>query len=488
MILKKRLTGHILARLVILGLILAAAGCDALPFTLQPAAATASLTPEPNATATQTLPVPTDSPEGPEMLRLWLPPRFDPDSGTAAGDILRQRLDSFSGLYPDIKLEVRLKSENGPGGLLAGLSTASVSAPGALPDVVALPRVLLEAAALKGVLHPLDGLVTPLDTVDWYPYAVEMGYVQEKVFGLPFSADLMLMLSRETPLEEIPIEPTRQAEPTQAEPTQVPSPQAIDDPILPIQPSAEWLALIERSRTLAFPAADPQAIFTILLYRSAGGVLLDGEGRPFLDEIPLAQALVVYDQAAKAGILPSWLVQVDSDDQTWNAFDSNQVEMTAAWMSRYLEATRPTLPGLDDPSEGAKLIGEQIPSLSDQPYTLATGWVWAVASRQPMQRAQAEKLVEFLSDPRFLAEWNAALGYLPPRPEALDTWTIGSGKPADELRELAEELSSAASLRPSNDVLAVLGPPIRQAVLNVLNQQVEPAEAAKAAVASLNLP
>lgn len=468
---------------VLLNLVVGLAGCQALPFGFEPTATTPPPTPESEATATQPQPTLTPTSEAPGLLRLWLPPQFNPDSGTTAGDIFKQRLEAFSLLHPDVQLEIRLKAENGPGGLLPSLSTASVAAPGALPDVVALPRSLLEAAALKGILHPLDGMTNPLDAVDWYPYAVELGYVQEKVFGLPFSADLMVLVATAASVESLQavgtVEPASIGEPT-AQPTAESEQQQAS--------WIQWQELMQSGQTLAFPAGDPQAVFTLLLYRSAGGPLFDVEGRPMLEEDPLAQTLTIYQQAAQAGVLPAWLTQIETDEQSLEALVNGQADKANSWLSRYIAETSPFPTGQTRSSLQGQVLAEQIPTLSGEPYTLATGWVWSVASPDPAHRELAEKLVEFLAESSFLAEWNAALGYLPPRPDALTEWTVGFGESAGELRNLAADLSAAASLQPSEDVLAVLGPPIRQAVVNVINLQVEPEVAAKSAVASLNLP
>lgn len=479
----RRCSRHSLAWLVLLSLVFSAAGCQGLSLNLQPATVTPSPSLEQEATATQTQPVPTDSPGPPGTLRLWLPPQFDPAAGTPAGEVLRQRLESFSLLYPDLELEVRIKAENGPGGLLTGLSTASAAAPGALPDVVALPRSLLEAAALKGILYPLEELTSPLDAVDWYPYAIEMGYVQEKIFGLPFSADMLLVLAYAG---------TDVTEPEGATPQPTPTlERALQETATPaplLGNGFSWSRLMSENRRLAFPAADPKAVFTLLLYRSVGGAVVDADGRPFLDENLLAQVLQVYQQAVQAGVLPPWLVQIDTNQQVWDAFENQQVDLATVRMSHYLAVFGPSLPDQAGSSQPARQFVGQLPSLDGQPYTLATGWVWAVASPQPERRTLAGKLVEFLAEASFMAEWNAALGYLPPRSDALTEWTVGSGDSSAALRQLAVDLSTAARLEPSEDVLAVLGPPVRQAVVGVLNQQVEPEVAARAAVAALNLP
>ena len=187
-------------------------------------------------------------------------------------------------------------------------------------------------------------------------------------------------------------------------------------------------------------------------------------------------------------MLPAWLVQVESEAQAWEAFQNGQSDLVTAWLSRYVEAVNQSgLDQLETDSE-EQIFAEPIPSLTGDSYTLATGWVWAVASPDPEKRALAVELIQFLAAPDFLAEWNSASGFLPPRPDALAEWTVSFRGPAGNLYELVTDLSESASLKPSEDVLAVLGPPVRQAVMTVLNQQADPEAAARAAVASLNLP
>ena len=69
-----------------------------------------------------------------------LPPQFDPASEAGENRVLQLRLEEFVSRRPDIQIETRIKSAEGPGGLLDWLATASAAAPIALPDLVALPR------------------------------------------------------------------------------------------------------------------------------------------------------------------------------------------------------------------------------------------------------------------------------------------------------------------------------------------------------------
>lgn len=405
--------------------------------------------------------------ESDHVLRIWLPPQFDPQEETAAGKLLRARLEQFAARYPGIRLEVRIKAESGPGGLLAALSAASVSAPLTLPDVVALPRVLLEAAALKGVVYPMDGLPVAevngfLTEPDWFPFAVQMGRLQEITFGLPFASDLLVLAAPFAP--------------SVASPTPETLPSAT--PTLSVEGmmpgvTLDWNQLFGAQVVLAFPAADPQALFTLVLYRSAGGRWVDEEGRPFLDAALLEQVLNLYQQASQAEVLPYWLSQFETEEQAWEAFRSGEANYVAGWLSQVLIESQQ--------SETPLLIGS-LPTLNGRPYSFARGWVWAVASPEPERRVLAGELAAFLVESAFLANWNAAIGYVPPRFSALTAW-----QPAD-WRDKVAELSAAAELLPPADILAILGPSLQQATVGVLKLQVDPATAANAVIATLNSP
>jgi len=382
---------------------------------------------------------PVGTPSGPVILRIWLPPQFDPASGTLAGNLLQSRLDQFTTAHPGIKIEVRLKAVEGPGGLLEALSTAGAAAPLVLPDVIALPRPLLEAAALKGLIYPFSDQPSPLDDPDWYDYARELGRLQNSTFGLPFAGDALVLVYQ---------------------PEQVSS------------PPQDLASLLITSGPLIFPAADSQALFTLALYQSAGGPVQDDLGRPVLDENILYQVLTLYQDAGRASLMPYTLAQFDTDDQVWTAYQDEQASMAITWISRYIldgntaSASRAALP----------------PTVDGAPFTLATGWMWALASTQPERQALGAQLAEFLSSGDFLAEWSLAIGYLPTRTSSTTAWSDV------EMQSLAEQISKSAQSIPSTDVLSSLGTPLSQAVVQVLKQQSDPLTASQDAVNYLKTP
>lgn len=370
------------------------------------------------------------------ILQVWVPPQFDPASGTTAGDLLAERLLSFSRRRPGVRVDVRVKAVEGPGGLLDTLTTASAAAPLALPDLVALPRGLMETAALKGLLHPYDSLSLAMEDEDWYDYARDLARIQNSVFGLPFAGDALLLVYR---------------------PAIIPT------------PPADWVSALQASGPMIFPAADTQALFTLAMYQAASGEVRDDQGRPFLDVQPLTDVLSFYNDASQAGLMPFWLTQYASDDQAWDAMVENRANLAVTWASRYLGNM------LADTSAAP------MPTKSGSPYTLATGWVWAMAAPAEKQQLAAQ-LAEFLTDSDFLARWSQAAGYLPSRPSSLQGWENSSQQ------KIAADVLNSAHLYPPTDILSSLGPALQGAAVQVLKDQAEPLIAAQQAVNALSVP
>jgi multiple sugar transport system substrate-binding protein len=452
-------------RQILLALLMVlAAGCSSLPF--QTATPDLEATPETTLAANPTLmpvftPSPTgeSTPSGPVTLILWLPQQFDPNSGTPAASLLKDRLEEFSLRRPGVRLDVRLKTIDGTGGLLDSLTAASAAAPLALPDLIALPRPLMETAALKGLLQPLDGLTEAMDNPNWYDYAWELSRLQETTFGLPIAGDALLLVYQSSAIAE---------------------------------PPETWEEVLAMENPLLFPAADPQALTTQAFYRSAGGVVQDEQGRPMLDVNILAQLLSFYQNGELNGVIPYWLSQYETFEQAWTGFQENPQAATVTWVSKYLaaEALSPDPGELteeeDAPTEGeldqGLLAGAPLPTPSGDAFTLATGWVLSLAGSQPSKQALALELAEFLTESNFLAAWSEASGLIPPRPDVLEGWQDES------VRALVSRVAGSAHIYPSTDVLSSLAPAFQQVTLQILKQQGDPLSLAETAAGNLENP
>jgi len=377
------------------------------------------------------------TPPGSIVLHLWLPPDFDPESGTPAAELFKARLDEFSRRRPGIRIDVRIKALEGTGGLLDSLTTASAAAPLALPDLIALPRLTLETAALKGLLHPFDGLTNILDNPDWYDFARQMAHLQNSTYGLPITGDALVLVYRPTVIET---------------------------------PPTDWPGVLALEHPLAFAASDPQALVTMGQYLSANGSLVDEQGRPSLDSDPLISVLDFFQQAEQNGVMPYWITQYQTDEQAWQAFENGETDLIITWVSRYLSNMQ------------ADTAIAPVPTETGEPFTLANGWVWALSTPHTDRQTLAAELAEYLTDSDFLAQWSEAGGFIPPQPSALSGWSDSS------LQALVDHIAASARLIPSTDLLTSLGPPLQQATVDVLKEQSDPELAAQTALESVANP
>jgi ABC-type glycerol-3-phosphate transport system substrate-binding protein len=286
-------------------------------------------------------------------------------------------------------------------------------------------------------LIPFDGLTTPLDESDWYPFAQELGRIQTSIFGIPFAGNALISLYR---------------------------PAEVETPV------TDWASALEAGEPTSFPAAEEEAFFPLAEYLSTGAQIQDVDGRPFLDITALTEVLTFFQEAESANVFPFWLTQFTNDQQSWESYTDNQVNVVITWVNRYLT----TLPG--------DTAAVPIITQDGAPFTLANGWVWALSSQQVERHAVSVDLAEFLTEGEFLSTWSESSGYLPPRRSALEGWSNLA------LRNLVSDVVESARLIPPNEVMAVVSPALSQATITVLKRQSAPGEAANQAIESLDNP
>jgi ABC-type glycerol-3-phosphate transport system substrate-binding protein len=404
---------RILRFAIYLGLLFSA-GCASLQPLL------ASLTPPspvPTKRATSTPPPPLTetAPVEPEVssLRIWLPAQFNPSAENPPAEMLARRLAQFEAQYPDLKIEVRLKKADAEGEILNALALTSAAAPRALPDLILLSGEDMEAAALQGLLHPIDGLSTLLEDPNWYSYAQQLGHIQNTGYGLPFLGDALVFVYYPE-LGQI----------------------------------VTWEDVLASKGNLVFPAGNPQALVGLSLYASAGGEILDAQGLPMLESEALTRVLRLVEEGVTKEVFPPSLANVMNETQALQIYRTGNANKGIFWFTSYQREDGALAP---------------LPSLGELPYSYATGWVWALAGVKPENQQIAVKLAEFLVADDFLGELTRETGYLPTRPSIVE----------EEDRTLTATLESAHPI-PSSDVLAILGPLMQEALTRVLNG--EPAE------------
>lgn len=398
-------------RILIFAGFLFSAGCT----SLEPLLASLTPTPAPTRRATSTPPAvvtPTETaparPDAP-VLRVWLPPQFNPASENEAANLLGERLAEFEAQHPDLTLEIRIKESGGEDDIVSTLSITSEAAPDALPDLILLSRPELEVAALRGLLHPFDGLSTSLEDPNWYGYAQQLAHIQNTGYGLPFAGDV---------------------------------------PVLVYYPElgtlVTWEDVLTSEGQLVFPAGDQQALVALSLYASAGGEVLDSQGLPTLDAEALTDTLTLVQEGISREVFPRSLANVTNEAQTLQIYRTGNANKGIVHILNY----RPTEDGAIAP----------LPGVGEAAFSYATGWVWALAGSSPENQQLAVELAEFLVEDPFLGEWTRATGHLPTRPSSVE----------ESNRKMMAILESAHPI-PSNEVLSILGPLMQEALTRVLS-------------------
>jgi ABC-type glycerol-3-phosphate transport system substrate-binding protein len=366
---------------------------------------------------------------------VWLPPQFAPDETTPGGQVLAEQLAQFEQAHPDLKVEVRLKSLAGPGSLLASLSTAYNVAPAVLPDVVALNRDDLNAAASAGLVIPLDNFIAPGSLADYYPFAQTLSQPKGQLVGLPFAADARVLVYKTD--------------------------------VYPAPPQM-WTAIT--TGTLVIPGGEPSGLTLLNEYLARGGPLADPSGKIVLDTELLTEALTDFQTAQKSGVLPLSTLAYSDTAATWQVFRERRATLAVTSAQNFLaENNRVTAAAL-------------VPTSSGVPFALADGWSWALVNTATPHPALAMELIQWLIAPAQLSTWTLAAHLLPARSAALDGWSDGS------LAPFASDVLSHAQLPPPADVLALIGPPLQRALDEVLTGRATPFTAANSASQAVSTP
>jgi ABC-type glycerol-3-phosphate transport system substrate-binding protein len=370
-------------------------------------------------------------PTGIPTITLWLPPIFRPDSNSSGGKILQDRIDAYKALHPGVTIAVRIKDSTGSGGMRDSLAAAAAAAPDALPDLVALDQSNLRAVAIKGLIHPLEGLLPAGSWVDCFPYAFSMIQIGALRYGLPFVGDAMVLAD---------------TLPSSVEPE-------------------TWEQTISRTSPIFFPLGDSRSLFLFFGYYAAGGVALHSQAGAGILADPLEKELTWLAALQEHNVFSPRSVQIDSLENSFLA------------LQNYGEASA-TLYSLASKGKGFS-IG-YLPTPDGKRFSLATGWAWAIATEDPFRQARAAGLMLWLSDPEFIAQWSQTLRVLPAARAALALW------PPSAQRIFVEGISEEALAFPEDEISNSFGPVFSKAAREVLSDGIPPSEAAAEAAQAAN--
>ncbi len=395
----------------------------------------------PQATPTQTSnPSPTGAPTPlpPETLRVWLPPIGGLPSRSPAAEMLTKRIEAFAA-SEGLKAEIRIKPLSGPAGMLNTLAAARQVAPAAVPDVVLIPRSLMEEAVANGLAFPLpdNAFTTPLSTGDWFGYAQQMAAVQSVSYGVPFAGDAFGVVY---------------------------NPRTVKSPP---QTWGEWLKAKQPWR---IALGDQRATSILALYKTAGGTWQSQDGAPQLDEKTLARVFSLLQSANANGLLSAVNLQFKNDEELWKKSRGESDAFILTYASHLLSAPAPR--------QIAPIPGPDV----EHRTILSTAWLWTLTTPDSNRQRIAVKFLAYMGDAEFVSRWTESAGYLPPRRVELNTW--GNARQ----RALAASVMPFLTPPPPAQVETKYGAALAEAARRVLNGDLTSQEAAHWAIAEAAKP
>jgi ABC-type glycerol-3-phosphate transport system substrate-binding protein len=380
---------------------------------------------------------PTEQPnDNLQTFTIWIPPVLAPD--TTAGSLLVEHLSTFENAYALLHIDIRVKDESGPSGILETLSSASLVAPSTLPDIVLLDPVSLNTAALKDLIEPLEQILPTPKTPEWYSFAINAAFVDNIFYGLPLFSEAEAFAYRK---ESFEVEPK------------------------------DWADLLESTETILFPLGDQTSKFTLIQYISIGGELFDENASPTVDSALLTDLFTFYLSANETGQLPLYALQLQEAEDTWLAL--TQGNTNAAVIP--VEVLREALTG------DAYLVAPW-PTRDGSGVTPTRTLSWAIVAKDDQQLDHASQVLQWLSESTFLGNISQSLGMIPVTPTALQEWS------EPESSAILSRLIRVAVPEPSAEETTTFGPLMWNAVEDVLNKRSTPQIAAETISDQVKIP
>ncbi len=414
-------------------------GCNLLSelsFPSQEEEPTATTVPREVTPSVSPTPSPSPAVSSAITLTLWTTEAFFPAEDNDSGQVLAQQWQAFEAAHPNVTIEYILKRPYGKGGILDFLSTSSSAAPTVLPDLVILDTLELDEAAEAGLIQPLDDLVSNELQQDLFPFARRS--FDGQLMGIQFEADVEHLIYNTNKIDSPPL---------------------------------TWSEVLSDQIAYIFPAGGEGGLVNdafLIQYLSAGGQLLDEEGKPALDEGTLVEVLQFYADGLEAGAIPPSVLDFEDLDDCWVVYVSAQAAMSNISSARYL-ADRGVL---------KNTAFAAIPTRDGNVGTLRKGWALAVVTTDSARQAAAAQFIEWLLEPENNAEWNLVAGHLPPRQTAFEH--LGT---EDKYFTFARQQLANVYPRPVSSAYEKISRALQRAVQDVLEGEISPQEAADAVMA-----
>ncbi|MEP7289140.1 MAG: extracellular solute-binding protein [Chloroflexota bacterium] len=405
-----------------------------LPHTAEGSLAT------PATSTRQAGPTPT---ELPETVLIWWPAALYPVNGSPAEQILTEQLDEYR-LANGKTITLRVKRNDGLGGIYETLRSGSVAAPSVMPDLALMRRDDLVQAVSSKLVEPVDSDALAVD--DLYASGLALGKINGVQYGIPYSLEIEHAAYRSTALTN--------------------PPHTLDD-------------LIATGQTYLFPAGVTKGVNTALLaqYISAGGRIADEKGTRILDVDPLRTVLHYYEQAVAAKLAGPSLLDYTSPTQYWPLLTGGKTNMVQVNSTMFL-AQHAALPAVN---------AAPLPLPSNTIVTPLNGWLWVVTTTNVDRQTRALDVLAWLLRTDHQGQFTQTLGVLPSRRSALASWVnIGSNDNETSYAKFAGSLLEQVAAPPTDTIDPDVAAALQKAFEDVISARKSADTAANDAVTQIS--
>ena len=366
-------------------------------------------------------------------LKIWWPEALAPIDRADVTNLLDQQIGQFvADSDSPIDIEFRLRRYTDVGGILSTLRAASEVAPGALPDLTLIRREDLASLAQAGLIYPLEGLVPSSIIGDLYDSALQLGQIDGRVYGLPYTLDALTIAYHSE--DGTPI--------------------------------TDWsfVGLLEREQSFRFPARRMNTVNNtfLLQYLDAGGTLPVPGQDMTLNADALLAVLQFYERAYELGMVDDEVFDYTLPTEYQTELATGEISAAMLHASTFFSMRE----------AGTPLFLDTVPTISGQPTTLVTGWMWVLTTSNADRRALAVSFVNWMMESSRQRAYVETLNVLPSQRQAMQRM---SSQYIDT--ELVDAMVANSIIPPPEDVTGPLGRLMQSALSAVLSGEATAEEA-----------
>jgi ABC-type glycerol-3-phosphate transport system substrate-binding protein len=375
-----------------------------------------------------------DTPEL-ETVRIWWAAALYPAGNSDALAVLQTQIREYEEAQ-GVRVEIRVKREEGTGSLYQTLASANVVAPSVVPELAIMRRADMRRAADARLISPVD--LSALGMGDLFGASTALGRYIGEQYGVPYTVRVQHMMYRGD------------------------APPTLDE-------------LLERGEPILFPAGET-GINSVFLaqYIAAGGRVTAEDGQTPIDPEVLYRVLFFYESALSAGVILPDVPDYALIDSYWAQVQTGQVNAALTDSTLMLGATG---------SAFDSTVTAAIPTLDGNPIAAVDAWMWVM----PRQSDRAYDLMLWLMDADRLAAFTQAAGVLPARADALEAWdTSAENTRGGGYLPFARSLIEGAVIPPIDTLDPVFVAAMQTAFMDVITGENTAAGATAAALEKVN--